>query len=331
MGWMRDKSFADAIHTGADTRRKGDREIKEWERRADENPLWVAATLMKSTIYWRRVWRRRYRQLAKKAKRRVVSESEHAWFVTLELGSPSENGSMMLALWEATLWETIFWSMLDAAVEAKNTNKDPDRAACKEFLLAQRRSYEILATVTFPEFMPPEMRNGIGGVLTGQVGAQISLAHNRRLEAAMGEGGDRPRERLDQELPSAVLCEWGDPCDSYSPLLQRVARLLESERSEQGRLAWSGKLADDTTDEVGLEDEDVAEFERQETLRQELSQLEGWVQGAGFSAGEAQVFELDMETNFDTKAIAQELEKSPSTVRQFRKRYLDKIRQAAGL
>lgn len=193
------------------------------------------------------------------------------------------------------------------------------------------------------------MRKGVATVLAGGVGAQVSLAHNRRLRAVLSEEGGSARDRLLQELPAAVMHEWATPPggvsvstsgkrlvwatppSGYSPLLRRVAHLLESGGSEQGRLERVGKLAGEPPDVAGTEDEDLAEFERQETLRQDLARLRGWVQNAGFSTNEVRVFELDIETNFNTSNISQELGKSPSTVRQWRKRYQDKIRKAAGL
>ncbi|PLS83762.1 MAG: hypothetical protein CYG60_21335 [Actinobacteria bacterium] len=134
-----------------------------------------------------------------------------------------------------------------------------------------------------------------------------------------------------QELPGAVMYAWGSsPSDDQTSLLQEAVRLLEKQAKEQDRLAQAGKLAGQLSDStVSEEDEDITAFERRETLEQELGQLKRWVEGAGFSVAEAKVQELDIETNFDTKAIAQKMGISPSTVRGYRKRYIAKIRKIA--
>ena len=126
--------------------------------------------------------------------------------------------------------------------------------------------------------------------------------------------------------------EWGttlDRASGFVSLLRRVTRLLEGQGSEQLRLEREGKLAGACG--LGGGDEDMAEFEHRETLRQDLQRLKGWIDQANFSPREARVYELDLSTNFDTEAIARELEIKASTVRVLRKRYEDKIRKAAGL
>ena len=70
----------------------------------------------------------------------------------------------------------------------------------------------------------------------------------------------------------------------------------------------------------------VGDFERQEAARQAITEL---AERAALSEGERRVFELDMLTDHDTKAIARELDRSPSTVRGWRKRYRDKMSQAS--
>jgi len=92
--------------------------------------------------------------------------------------------------------------------------------------------------------------------------------------------------------------------------------------TEKAKLAeGQAELATESTEN------DLEEFERKETLQQELNALKGWVEKAGFSEDEARVYELDMQTDHNTKLIAQELGKASSTVRQHRKRYRDKLRK----
>ena len=66
-------------------------------------------------------------------------------------------------------------------------------------------------------------------------------------------------------------------------------------------------------------------------MRQQLNAMQGWIERAGFSEQEQQVYELDMRLEEDTQAIARELGKSDGHVRVVRKNYRDKIRRAAAL
>ena len=75
----------------------------------------------------------------------------------------------------------------------------------------------------------------------------------------------------------------------------------------------------------------LEEFEHQETLQQEIEQLKGWVESAQFSGREEQMYELDMRTNFDTAAAAHEMGVAEKKARDYRSRYLAKLKQASGL
>lgn len=70
----------------------------------------------------------------------------------------------------------------------------------------------------------------------------------------------------------------------------------------------------------------MEEFEARETAQQQLGELEAWVEKAGFSKREAQVYELDMLTDHNTKATAQKLQITDGQVRHHRMRYRDKLR-----
>ena len=75
----------------------------------------------------------------------------------------------------------------------------------------------------------------------------------------------------------------------------------------------------------------LEEFEHQETLQQEIGQLKRWVESAKFSEREEQMYELDMRTNFDTAVAAHEMGVSKKKARDYRSRYLAKLKQASGL
>lgn len=164
-----------------------------------------------------------------------------------------------------------------------------------------------------------------------------------RLRQALGAGAsDKVQDaRLLEELPAATQIAWEDwrpeePLRSdgsgNKSLARRVAALIESGAHEAAM--HPGKVNEDTQSGegyIGSEDPALEEFELKESVRQDLSRLEVWVEKANLSEGEQRVYELDMRTDHDTAAISRQLQVDPVTVRQFRKRYRDKLRQAAGL
>ena len=166
--------------------------------------------------------------------------------------------------------------------------------------------------------------------VAGAVRSRINLERNKRLRSALGA---HPHKQLLEELPPALLVEVDAFQDSWEldTLRTRMVSQLEKEGSEQ---LSPGKFPN----VVGAEDEDIAEFERRETLRQEVDQLRRWVEKAEFSPSERIVYEFDLRIGTDfatmaeaTKAAARALNDKPETVRVFRKRYRDKLRRVAGL
>lgn len=330
----RELSFGEHARRAMNRRRKIDKWLYEWGRLADEHPVEVARHLFGITVCSRRMWRRQYDRRVKRAKRRVVLDNnEYARIVSAEYSEPHEARRIIHALHMFTVWECAFRNMMEAGPAGKAVGEDPFRKACDGFFSAHLDSHELLYVITRPQWMGPELREEIAASLTGQVAARISLSRNKRLRTALSDSRGSTTERLMQELPGAVVYAWGSPpSDDNQPwLFREVVHLLEKQAKEQDRLAQAGKLAGELSDSAGAEDEDIAEFERRETLQQELGQLRRWVEGSDFSEAEAWVYELDIETDFDTGAIAQKLGVSPSTVRGYRKRYIAKIRKVAGL
>ncbi len=314
------KWFDEVVRITSSNRQKLAPLWTELERLAHKHPAKMALLFYEDVIYWRRVYRRRHRKVLKRVKR------SDTWELDEELEA---------------LWATMdYWleeataQMMDLALrKAKRAGEDNLLfAACMGYIAARREAENVLARVE-PRVASPETRKLLVAMLTGYVGARISLVHGKRLATVMGEENTDPRERLRRELPGAVMDGWGETRNSNIPLLSRVDRLLSKTGSESARLARDGKLAETLSSSenmLGGSDEDLAEFERQETLRQELKRLEGWIKSAKFSEREAQVYELDMQMDYDTAAIARKLSIDTSTVRQYRKRYQDKVRKAAG-
>jgi hypothetical protein len=115
--------------------------------------------------------------------------------------------------------------------------------------------------------------------------------------------------------------------DEYlDDLVTRTALRLEKEGDEATKLGLKGKLLDE---ELGTDERDLEEFEREETLHRRLAELQNWTERARFSE-QQQVYELDMSLNYDTEAIARELGITPGHVRKVRHDYVQKVRKAAG-
>jgi DNA-binding CsgD family transcriptional regulator len=178
--------------------------------------------------------------------------------------------------------------------------------------------------------------------LAGWVGSKISLQRNKRLSSTLADQGAKPFDALLRELPAATLIGWDDA--RHEGWIKDFVNCVTRSMEDLGREALiKERVVDAPIEEVGSspgqpapasEDEDLAEFELVETLRQQGNQLRAWVEQANFSHRQRRVYELDMQTDFDTKTIAEELGTDVKTVRGHRKRYHDKIRvasEAAGL
>ncbi len=229
----------------------------------------------------------------------------------------------------------IGWSFHEAGYDVE----DMDWVMCQVFLRIHRNRFVFLGVLTeqgagFHRSLREEATERLAGLLA----SKISLNRNKRLSAALARRGQKPFDALLEELPAAALVGWGNARreGSLKDFEASVTRSLEELGSEAA--IRPDKVLDELHEQAGRstgnamagEDEDLAEFERNETLRQQSSQLQCWVEKAQLSTHERRVYELDM-MNLDTKAIAQQMAIAPSTVRQYRKRYTNKIRRAAGL
>lgn len=172
--------------------------------------------------------------------------------------------------------------------------------------------------------------------------------------ALLSEIAELESARSEPESNEALLDELGER-GVHKVLVNRVARRLRTSGSAQKaeareeRARKSGheaayvsppRVSKQKEEEEGFRssrtspppaDVDIEAFELNETIRQERGQLEGWVEQAKLSGRERQVYELDMQTDFDTNTIACELNIPANKVRDYRSRYLAKFKRAAGL
>jgi hypothetical protein len=205
--------------------------------------------------------------------------------------------------------------------------------------------------------MPTKRLREVGrDILTAWARENIRLTGREggRLRRALGNEGflHAQEELLMRELPGTVTLAWKDlqptePLRSTgrgeTNLVRRIARLIEDAGNEETKRP--GKLVQETfgvaatqdkegrsTEHLGAaEDELIEEFELRETLRQETGALREWLEKAKLSEQERQVYELDMQTDHDTRAIARKLSITKDHVRVVRSNYRGKIATAAGL
>jgi len=190
-------------------------------------------------------------------------------------------------------------------------------------------SAEVLSRLNTKTGFKGEDGNRLRGALEAIAEAEGKTRDGILRELIPGEVWGAMREVLslprEEKITGAEL---------LNELKNRVVREIEHARLLQGRRAQGEKLSEGSTGEVellGEEDELLEEFERRETLQQELNVLQSLVEKVKFSEREAQVYKMDMRTDSNTALIARELDIDAATVRQYRKRYLDKMRKAVAL
>jgi len=231
-------------------------------------------------------------------------------------------------------------AMVDIGWDVKEAGyriEDMAWTMCQVFLLLYRHRY--LFSGIFMEDtagMHPRIRAWHAAVTAGWVGSKINLGRNRRLAAALTNEKGGAQQALLRELSSATFVEWAATRNNKD-LVSGVVRSLEKlgrESAIRPSKVRDAPLEEDVIQRslyAGAEDEDLREFELQETLRQDSERLKVWAESAGFSGREAQMHELDMRTDFDTAAAAQAMNVSENKARDYRSRYLAKLRRVAGL
>lgn len=244
--------------------------------------------------------------------------------------------------------------LLEPTGEMKTSAADLEAECCKRMLYALEINplTDLYRRVKDNELSAAERLAALN-TAAGWSRANIKPQGNvgTKLRAALGAGvsDDVLEERLLEELPNASLIAWedrepGEPLKSTGHreknLARRVAASIEGLGNEDA--TRPGKLVHDifgmqgreaggqVVEALGEHDHLLDEFELHETAQQELNQLKVWAGKAKLSEQERQVYGLDMQTDHDTAAIAQELGKSREQIRQVRKRYTDKFRKAAG-
>ena len=239
---------------------------------------------------------------------------------------------------ELLKWGVFFDELLRAIDEAERNDANVERAMCEAFLRYWRSVPALYGTDMISGNSPLVKQAGTLA-LSGWLGSQIRLSSSKdpgsptRTKRALDDEG----VTLFEALPPATILSFPEmePDEPLRPpggrrksLVSRVSDHI----AKQGREATVklGQIAEEPSDEAVVQDllaiEEIEEFEARETARQQLGALEDWVEKAEFSKREAQVYELDMMTGRNTKAIAQKLQITDGQVRHHRKGYRDKLR-----
>jgi hypothetical protein len=170
-------------------------------------------------------------------------------------------------------------------------------------------------------------REALAEALVGYFDGQLNSNPKYRLGRALQD----ERQALSDALPAEALAVWADRgVDELKVLRNRISEHLQ-QLGRESSFKDKNLGASSTMPDKGYNDELLEEFELEETLRQQLTELEEWTKQARLSKQQNKVRELDVSTNFDTEAIARELDISAGHVRKVRHDYLKQIRKAAGL
>lgn len=334
MGEMQDK-FDSRVREALASERQRENELREAELAAQENPALAAEWCLETTVQMRRFYRRYLRSRFGIAVRRLDKPGR----IVARSRVPRDRREKSLclnAIAAHSTFETAWAGIYVATKRAAANSEDPAPAVCEAFFEVARATPVLYGEVA-ERGADSTAKESAAVNLSGWLGTQLSLQYERVRgaldEVARAEGRSRYKQFV-RELPSTSLTAWSEwrrgeplrPGTGNRSFVSRASELLAALGSEEDRLLkHGGKLAEAEAD-AALED-----FELREAMRQQLGQLESWVKNASLSQREVQVHELDMRTDHDTAAIAHELGIPPKKVRDYRSRYIAKIKRAAGL
>jgi hypothetical protein len=312
--------------------------LKDFEERVEQDPKACAEEAMRKIAYESNLYRIAHKRLFG-----LDLKHKENWWGRAPL--PSDPDSRRLFI-DCVLLYGLFegaWDICGEAIKRPDLRGDNlARAVCEIYVEVKLTEPFLLARSTeiVSKQLPDKIREErLAEELTGYFLTQLLTSPGRRLGRALQEMGP-PSSALLQELPAQALVAWAERGNEefvLEGLKNRIADGIAKQASEAS--IRPAKVASTTTDELvdedspdtGDPDSDLAGFEREETLRQQLAELREWIERAGLSTQERRVYELDMSTNYDTEAVARELDVDPGQVRVVRHNYKKKIVKASGL
>ena len=241
---------------------------------------------------------------------RFVGRGDYKPMVDLSLVRPErrphnlrEEALLDSLIWDYEIADFAHQAMIDVGWDAKEADWGVENMAwamCQVFLRIYRGRFVFSGISMHQDSeLPPSLREMHTALLAGWTGSKISLKRNRRFSAALAEGGTIPAKALSRELLAATFVEWPTSTHegSVKDFLNRVTRSLErmgreaSIRPEKVRDTPPGEAGRTIGfSEILAEDEDLTEFEREETLRQQRQQLDILEQVAGLSPQQTEVW-----------------------------------------
>lgn len=91
------KQFEEIVRRAGEERRKLEQKLTEAERFASESPYAAAAHFTMEALYWRRIWRRRFRKLVKRFGGHVVARDGKTLLVKADPQGSREGFSFLCA------------------------------------------------------------------------------------------------------------------------------------------------------------------------------------------------------------------------------------------
>ncbi len=128
--------------------------------------------------------------------------------------SSGEEELLHILIWKYEIVDLAHQAMIEVGWEVKEAGLGVlamARVMCQVFLKIHRLHF-VFSGISIEQRseLQPALREMHTALLAGWVNSKISLKRNRRLSAALAEGGGNPSNALLRELPAATLIGWND-------------------------------------------------------------------------------------------------------------------------
>jgi hypothetical protein len=246
----------------------------------------------------------------------------------------NEKEATWLVIWwsEWAAREVAFHGMCTILLEDERRDKDTYRAvreACKQAMgTLNDFKTSLLLDGSYADgrledwLVDPE----VIAWFSARVAMKTSLQANLRLKHSLEEESKSPFSKLLEELPGTVPIELDNLVREGKPpsaLARRVAKHLEELGGQSAKLQRKERLAEGEVSDLPTNEPMLEEF----LLKEELEELRI---SSGLSEREYQVLELMLE-QYTEEEIAEKLEISKGSVKTYKLRLREKLKQAAGL
>jgi hypothetical protein len=312
------KDFATNVRSVKRAARSLANDLKDFERRAGEEPKRCAEEAIRRIAYRLRESRQLFRELFN-----LDLEQRDDWWKKASLPTDPEQRRSFMWLTARYDLDKETWAFFEWCA---NRPAKPDerhaRAMCQLYVDNQLFSplAEALATDIVCRQLPQQTRPETPTeILTGVLVTHLSLHRNLRLRAAMDElrSSDESRyERLLKELPAAILAVWSHRVASWK--MEEPSLELVNFKHMRNEVAKRLEQRNAPPQELDL----VAIVDREKLIKQ--------ARAAGLSPQELEFYELFTTLGMKPKQVAAEKGVTPEHARQVKHRIKNKL-LAAGL